>query len=271
MLRKLNKKLIGYSALATVLTLLSGCTTTTSTIQDGAPNYPVDVSKIQEPVPHKLPLDKNANHSYIVNGKTYHVLKSPYGYHAVGTASWYGTAFNGHKTSTGEQYNMLQMTAASKVLPLPCFAKVTNLHTHKSIIVEINDRGPFEKNRLIDLSYAAALKLGIVGSGTALVAVDTINTNSLHLPKHEKVTSCFKPSENHYVINVATYSQLTSAKNAQLKLRHIGLNSSLMHYNQYYLVQINATSYAQVNTIQSKLKKAGFAQTLVRTVDKQHS
>ena len=182
MYTKLIKHYFGFLSLVVLSFILAGCATTpTQTSRDGAPKYYVDASKIPDAVPTKLPLDKAANpSSYTVNGHTYHVLKSPKNYVAVGTASWYGTKFDGHNTSSGQPYNLLQMTAASKVLPIPCFAKVTNLKTGKSVIVEVNDRGPFEKGRLMDLSYAAALKLDIVGHGTARVRVATIDPATYH-------------------------------------------------------------------------------------------
>jgi rare lipoprotein A len=102
-------------------------------------------------------------------------LKDFRGYREKGIASWYGSKFHGLRTSSGEPYDMFAMTAAHKTLPLPCYARVTNLRNGRSVIVKINDRGPFHDNRLIDLSYTAAWKLGIVGEGTGLVEVETIN------------------------------------------------------------------------------------------------
>lgn len=144
--------------------------------RDGPPSGHVDISAIKNPKPRLLKRTNYGNpKEYTVHGKTYRTLKSPYGYHAVGYASWYGTKFNGHKTSSGERYDMYEMTAANKVLPIPCYVKVVNLNNHKSVIVKVNDRGPFHEGRIIDLSYVAALKLGIVGNGTAMVSVTAID------------------------------------------------------------------------------------------------
>ena len=136
----------------------------------------VDFSKIPEPVPEALPLSRYGNKSpYAVNGQSYRVLPSAAGYDERGIASYYGTKFNGYKTSNFETYDMYQFSAASKVLPLPSFARVTNLENGKSVIVRINDRGPFVPNRIIDLSLAAAVRIGVWPRGTGLVEVQGID------------------------------------------------------------------------------------------------
>lgn len=161
--------IIKFASASFILLSLAACS---SYSKDGAPKGHVDLSKIKNPTPHTLPLSKSGNpKQYTIKGKTYHPLRSSKGYHAVGYASWYGTKFDGHLTASGEVYDMYKMTAANKVLPIPCYVKVTNLNTKQSIIVKVNDRGPFRKNRIIDLSYVAALKLGMFKHGTALVSV----------------------------------------------------------------------------------------------------
>ncbi len=112
--------------------------------------------------------------SYEVLGKKYKVMSSANGYRERGVASWYGKKFHGNLTSNREVYDMYQMTAAHKSLPLPTYVQVRNLKNDRTIIVRVNDRGPFVHNRIIDLSYAAALKLNMVGSGTSLVEVEAI-------------------------------------------------------------------------------------------------
>ena len=112
--------------------------------------------------------------TYEVFGKRYKTLKTHVGYSEEGIASWYGKKFHGKLTSTREVYNMYELTAAHKSLPIPCYVKVTNLSNSKSLIVRVNDRGPFKKGRIIDLSYAAAKKLDIIEKGTAMVFVEAI-------------------------------------------------------------------------------------------------
>jgi rare lipoprotein A len=152
---------------------LSACTTAT---KDGAPSRDFDVNKIVKAKPRPLPKSRYGNpSSYQVLGKTYHVLASSKDYVERGIASWYGTKFHGRLTSTREPYDMYAMTAASPVLPIPSFVRVTNLENGKSVVVKVNDRGPFANNRIMDLSYAAAKKLGYTRRGTALVEISSLN------------------------------------------------------------------------------------------------
>ena len=128
--------------------------------QDGPPSKNIDVTQIPNAVPKAEPKSQYGNpSSYTVNGKTYYVLKNAQGYDKKGIASWYGTKFHGQLTSTREPYNMYAMTAASTELPLPTYVRVTNLENGRQVIVKVNDRGPFDKDRIIDLSYVAAKKL----------------------------------------------------------------------------------------------------------------
>ncbi len=159
--------------LIAILLILSACSTVK---KDGPPSYNVDVSRIPDATPAVEPRSKYGNlASYRVFGKTYHVMTTSKNYEEQGIASWYGTKFHAQRTSSGERYNMLAMTAAHKTLPLPTYVQVTNLRNGKKIIVKVNDRGPFESNRLIDLSYVAAKKLGMLGHGTTYVDVKAID------------------------------------------------------------------------------------------------
>jgi rare lipoprotein A len=114
------------------------------------------------------------HHGYAQYGKHYHVMHTSKNYVEKGVASWYGPRFNKRRTSSGERFNMYRMTAAHKTLPLSTYVQVTNLRNGRHVIVKVNDRGPFVSNRLIDLSYAAARKLGMVGRGIARVSVKSI-------------------------------------------------------------------------------------------------
>jgi rare lipoprotein A len=157
-----------------MMALLSSCSHMSK--KDGPPNYYVDVSKIPNAVPKPEPLSKYGNmRSYSVFGKRYYPLKSSNHFEQVGVASWYGTKFHSRRTSSGEPYDMLAMTAAHKTLPLPTYVEVTNLRNNKKIIVKVNDRGPFASSRIIDLSYVAARKLEIVGHGTSHVRLRAID------------------------------------------------------------------------------------------------
>lgn len=145
--------------------------------QDDGPgdNPPPNLDAIPDAQPKPEPLHKFANNAYSVLGQSYVPDTSGKAYSARGLASWYGRKFHGQRTSCGEVYDMYAMTAAHPTLPLPSYARVTNIANGKSVVVRVNDRGPFHSKRIIDLSYAAAHKLGIVRAGSAMVQVDSIN------------------------------------------------------------------------------------------------
>ena len=147
-------------------------------VADGGPSVAIDVSGVREPVPRAEPRSRYGNRSpYTVLGKSYHVLDRADGYHERGVASWYGTKFNGRATSSGELYDMCVFSAAHKTLPLPSFVRVTNLDNGRSLVVRVNDRGPFHSGRIMDLSYAAAVRLGVDRTGTARVELQAIGAD----------------------------------------------------------------------------------------------
>ena len=153
--------------------------------QDGA-GVQIDINTIQDAQPIIEPITKAGNKSpYTQFGVTYQIMPSSVGYRELGTASWYGRKFHGRRTSNGDIYNMYLMTAAHKTLPIPTYVRVTRLDTQQTIIVRVNDRGPFHNQRIIDLSYAAAVKLGFSNSGTAEVLVEAIDA-SLPLPTNNE-------------------------------------------------------------------------------------
>lgn len=144
--------------------------------QDGPPLVvPSGLANLPDPeVRHERPTKRGNPSSYSVFGKTYYVMDSAAGYQATGNASWYGRKFHGRLTSSGEPFDMYELTAAHKTLPIPSYARVTNLNNGRSTVVRINDRGPFHDDRIIDLSYAAAVKLGYAAVGTAPVRVQVL-------------------------------------------------------------------------------------------------
>jgi rare lipoprotein A len=137
-------------------------------------NPPANLASIADASPRVEPLHKFANRPYEVFGRKYVPLASVRPYRQRGIASWYGKRFHGQKTSSGEPYDMYAMTAAHPILPIPSYARVTNLRSGASVVVRINDRGPFHSERIIDLSYAAAYRLGLIGSGSGEVEVEAI-------------------------------------------------------------------------------------------------
>ena len=143
--------------------------------QDRAPSQPLDLSQVREVIPVPLNRTMAGNRSpYTVNGRSYRVMQTEEGFQQTGLASWYGEKFHGHQTSNGEIFDMYQVSAAHTGLPIPSFLRVTNLENQRSIVVRVNDRGPFHNDRIIDLSYAAAYKLGFANQGTALVHLEAI-------------------------------------------------------------------------------------------------
>lgn len=159
---------------AFLVTGLAACSSTPQ-VRDSAPVKKVDVSTIPDAqVQHepRSPYGNPAN--YEVFGKRYYVMESSKDFSQTGTASWYGTKFHGKRTSSGEPYDMYAMTAAHKTLPLPTYVRVTNLENDRQIVVKVNDRGPFVGDRIIDLSYTAAIKLDMTAKGTARVFIETL-------------------------------------------------------------------------------------------------
>jgi rare lipoprotein A len=174
---------------------------------------PENLSSIPNAIPKKEPLNKFSNRPYKVFGKTYYPMTSLKPYMATGYATWYGKKYHGNKTSIGEVYDMYKMTAAHKTLPLPCYVKVTNLKNDKTVIVRVNDRGPFVKDRIIDLSYAAANRLEIIEKGSELVKVELID-----LDKKVKVS---KISKQIY-IQAGLFSDEKNANNLINKIKKLG-------------------------------------------------
>src|SRR5688572_29358132 len=169
--------------LAVSLVLLVGCSSPRPGgyyKDDGPPDRPPsDLERVADAVPRAEPLHKFANRPYTAFGREYVPMTSLQPFRQRGLASWYGKRYHGQKTSSGETYDMYAMTAAHPTLPIPSYARVTNVATGKSVVVRINDRGPFLSGRLIDLSYTAAYRLGVLGGGSALVDVETIIPDGL--------------------------------------------------------------------------------------------
>ena len=142
---------------------------------DGPPSsVPDNLASIPDATPIDEPFHKFANRPYVVFGRSYVPAVNKDAYRERGIASWYGKKFHGQKTSSGEIYDMFAMTAAHKTLPIPSYAKVTNVRTGASVVVRINDRGPFHGDRIIDLSYAAASRIGVASAGSGLVDVERV-------------------------------------------------------------------------------------------------
>ncbi len=204
--------------------LLGACSS--GTIRDSGPEQDIDVSHIPDAQPRPTTPSRYGNpDSYVVYGVRYHVMDSSRNYRQRGVASWYGNKFHGRRTSSGEPYDMYAMTAAHKSLPLPTYVQVTNLDNGRQVIVKVNDRGPFIKNRLIDLSYVAAKKLGISATGTGLVEVRAIDPDHKPAPKpattgNSTVTAALPGSMSMY-LQVGAFANRVNAEQLQISLQEL--------------------------------------------------
>ncbi len=186
--------------------------------KDSGPGEEVDLSHIPDAVPRKEARTIAGNKNpYTVLGKTYHLIKDESSYKEKGYASWYGKKFNGYKTSNGEIYDMYAMTAAHKTLPIPSYVRVTNLQNGKTVVVRVNDRGPFHEGRIVDLSYAAAQRIGINKTGTGFVEVEIVMPNDPPaIPRRADqgpaVVNDSKLPDNTY-LQIAAFSNRDAAKN----------------------------------------------------------
>ncbi|MBS0289240.1 MAG: septal ring lytic transglycosylase RlpA family protein [Proteobacteria bacterium] len=216
---------------------------------DGPPEMDMDVSHIPNAIPMIEPLSRYGNPAkYEVFGVHYHTMPHSHGYSAEGTASWYGRKFHGQRTSSGEPYDMFGMTAAHRSLPLPTYAKVKNLVNGKEVIVKINDRGPFVKDRLIDLSYAAAKKLGIHAKGTGKVLITAIDPAAWHKQQkeHLKLAQKSNAGSTKQQKSTTTTTKATQAKNKS---------------KEQPTQNKKSTQLAQANTPKSQKAKAKLAST----------
>jgi len=226
--------------------------------QDGAPPRPIDPVDVKDAVPRPDPILSVGNASpYEVNGVKYDVLDDYKSYKVRGTASWYGAKFHGHKTSNGEIYDLYLASAAHKTLPIPCFARVTNLDNGKSIIVRVNDRGPFHSDRVIDLSYGAAVKLGYMEAGTARVEVEVVDVIGVD-DRRDSVAGDYR------YLQLGAYSTEDSARRLQDSLQAllappVFVSEVQSGANLLYRVRIGPMSDAvELESVQKQLRMAGY-------------
>ncbi len=200
---------------------------------------PVDLASVPDAVPEPLPRSQTGNAPYEVFGRSWTPLASAKGYRERGIASWYGRKFHGRRTSSGETYDMFAMTAAHPVLPLPTFVRVTSLANGHSVVVKVNDRGPFLHGRIIDLSYVAAWKLGITRTGTGrveVVALDPSDQGSIQPTQPVRPQTWAgvagastpppsdspSPEEGNYMVQVGSFNDLDNALVLRDQLRRAG-------------------------------------------------
>jgi rare lipoprotein A len=201
---------------------------------DGGPDKSIDLASIPEPVPRAEPRSRYGNRSpYSVLGRSYRVLATAEGYRERGIASWYGNKFHGYMTSSLEPYDMYKYSAAHKSLPLPSYVRVTNLDNRKSVVVRVNDRGPFHDDRIIDLSYAAAVKIGVWPKGTARVDVQALmpgdavrgDTVATRAPSPPSADSTVAPARGQLYLQIGSYAEHDNAQRAVQTLQRARLGT----------------------------------------------
>jgi rare lipoprotein A len=236
--------------------LLAGCTGPRESVYggdvDGAPARLPDVSRIPDAQPRSEPRSARGNPPfYEVMGRRYYVMKDAIGYRERGVASWYGTKFHGRLTSSGEPYDMYAMTAAHKTLPLPTYVRVTHRGNGRTVIVRVNDRGPFVGDRIIDLSYAAAIKLGMHEEGTALVDVEVVAPGEVvsrpvaadHLTSDPVVTP------EPFWLQVGAFSDEHNAARLEAQLAGEGIHPVVTHAEQSARQRIYRVRVGPLNAV----------------------
>ena len=227
---------------------------------DKAPLRKPTTLEMQSPTPIYEEIYPRSTVPYTIDGKRYIPLKSATGYKAKGIASWYGRKFHGHSTANGEIYNMFAMSAAHTTLPIPSYVKVTNLSNKKSIIVRVNDRGPFHSNRIIDLSYAAAYALDMLKHGTTHVMLESITVPE-HEPEIRQIATTTdaseqlidkKPPLNATVeLKPQPFVQVVAGKNRQ-KLQRLAQQLSIQYQQNHDIEEQNGLYKLRLGPLQSE-------------------
>lgn len=269
--------LLKFFTVLSMVIFLSSCQTTPNGKyfeDDGPPSRDIHASSIADITPKAERKSRKGNApSYRVRGKRYHVMRNANGYQEVGTASWYGKKFHGRLTSNGEKYNMFSMTAAHKALPLPTYLKVTNLKNNKNTIVRVNDRGPFIGDRIIDLSYAAAKKLGFSERGTAKVHLEQIDGLDSSEEYAYNYTTEDQPNPiyeepNNIFLQVGAFSELNNAVSMQKNINtslalSAAIEKGFVNEQTIYKVQVGPFNNVEDSDKSAlKLVTAGYSEPI---------
>lgn len=244
-------------------------------LSDSEPASAIDIDKLTEPTPKSEPMARYGNKSpYTVLGKTYYVIDRSKDYEQRGIASWYGQKFNGRKTSSGEIYSICDFTAAHKTLPLPSYVRVTNARNGKSVVVRVNDRGPFHEGRIIDLSYVAAIRIGLDKTGTAPVRVELLksgeNITSEATEASRRESPRTENSDADVSLQFGSFADKDNAKRLQDRLRdanfdNVELDKAEVQGQSVWRVQLRALKNEQLAEIFEKIRQLGLAKPKVIT------
>ncbi|MEX2496177.1 MAG: septal ring lytic transglycosylase RlpA family protein [Woeseia sp.] len=257
-------------ALSSAVLVIAGCAGRPA--EDDAPGIVGTATVPPDPVVTQEPRSRYGNGPYYrVLGQRYEVMGSAAGYREQGVASWYGKKFHGKPTSSQEPYDMYAMTAAHKTLPLPSYVRVTNLRNNKSVVVRVNDRGPFVANRIIDLSYAAALKLDMIRDGTSLVEVTVIEPSVTDAGQPTR-TADLNDSEAPVppaaiFVQAGAFGDVDNARRQFAKLRDGGVSPLLVHEDveqspALYRVRIGPIAdVTQYDSVVEQLQRLGISET----------
>ncbi len=231
--------------------LIAGGCSVDPLVKDGGPDTtPVDIMSVPDAVPRYEKRTRAGNPAtYEVLGRRYRVLAKSQGFRQQGVASWYGRKFHGKTTANGEVYDMFAMTAAHKTLPIPSYVRVTNLKNRRSVVVRINDRGPFHSNRIIDLSYAAAVKLGIQQAGTGFVEVVALEPGDR--PDSKLAQSSDSEVNDKFYLQIGAFSNQLNARQLQRRVASIASTTTRLKVAQYngdtvYKVQLGPVASVEL-------------------------
>lgn len=224
---------------------------------DKMPLNPPNVEHVPNATPKYEPYSRRGNKHYTVYGESYNVMNTGQGFSEMGRASWYGEKFHGYETSNGEPYDMYSMSGAHKTLPLPSYAKITNLDNNKQVIIRINDRGPFHSDRILDVSYAAAYKLGMLGKGTARIKLDVIYVGSLAATN--SAVASVQDSGNHYIQLVASKDQQKLKKIAKELENKYQVQTRVQAANNMFRLQLGPIGQPELaDRLLNKVKQDGY-------------
>ncbi len=241
-----NKKISKYTLPIIIIVLTSNCSYVPNVANKQTKSSQISVLQ------NDCTIEREKGYVYKVSGKRYKVLKSARGYKKKGVASWYGPNFNGKSTACGETYDMFEYTAAHKTLPLPSYLRVKNLQNGASVIVKVNDRGPFKDNRIIDLSYAAAQGIGMIDDGTALVELTNITRqqaarsmyyeNKSSIAK-EKITAITQLSNDNIYLQIGAFKTKSNARKLKKRVEekdidNVYIKKALTKIGTLYRVRI---------------------------------
>jgi rare lipoprotein A len=263
-----NRSRCRIPVFAVLFLTLSACVSQPPRSSDDSAPRSAPGSIPDDAVPRKEPKSRYGNGPYYkVYGETYRVLDSSYGYREQGVASWYGKKFHGRKTSNQETYDMYAMTAAHKTLPLPTYVRVRNLRNNRSIVVRVNDRGPFVDNRLIDLSYSAALKLDMIRDGTGLVEVTALGFDQPPPPVSTAVTTTDVKNESKVYVQVGAFGDAQNARRQHALLRENGIGPAFVQEDLVsspvlYRVRVGPIAdVSQFDSLVARLQRIGISET----------